>query len=47
MIGWGFMSQANIPVPGLPLYYASVASLANWPTDQRINFIASSGQPSL
>ena len=26
MIGWDFMSQANIPVPGLPLYYASVAS---------------------
>jgi hypothetical protein len=24
MIGWGFMSQANIPVPGLPLYYTSV-----------------------
>ena len=26
MIGWGFMSQANIPVPGLPLYYVSAAS---------------------
>jgi hypothetical protein len=26
MIGWGFMSQADIPAPGLPLYYASVAS---------------------
>ena len=26
MIGWGFMSQANIPVSDLPLYYASVAS---------------------
>ncbi len=36
MIGWGFMSQANIPVPGLPLYYASVESLANRPTDQLI-----------
>ncbi len=26
MIGWGFMSQAYIPVPGLRLYYPSVAS---------------------
>jgi hypothetical protein len=25
MIGWGFMSPANIPVPGLPMYYVSAA----------------------
>ena len=35
MIGWGFMSQANIPVPGLPMYYVSTASSGGGATASR------------
>ena len=39
MIGWGYMSEANFPVSGLPLSERSLwatAQPANWPTPTRL-----------